>query len=171
MSRILSDLLFFFLGQRQQIWSAWAESELAVKPKCARFDRFFILMAELVRVDGDALHTSKLMEKVDHFGINPGRFAVAISVKGIETNLHPLKQRDTFDVVDRHAILQRKTGMIGAQWKTAIWRKPPKKNLYATARIRLIALVGISARGAIELPISNGNCIATHIEDLLGFFG
>src|SRR5271157_2985427 len=91
-SRLAGHLRFLPLCHRQQFRTARPKPELAVKPECTRLDRLFILIAELVRINRETSRVCELMQKVEHFGIDPCGLAVAEGVKGVEADFHPLKQ-------------------------------------------------------------------------------
>src|SRR5271165_538148 len=80
------------LRHRQQFGTTWPKTELAVKPECARLDGLLVLVAELVRVNGEASHICELMQKVKHLGVDPGGFAVAERVESVKSDFHPLEQ-------------------------------------------------------------------------------
>src|ERR1022692_4980433 len=129
MRRIAPHPRFLSRGDCKQFGTSRTKSQLAIKPESARLDGLFVLMAELIGIDGKTGHASKLMQKVKDLGINPSCLPVAKGVKGVEANLHPLKQRDALDVVDGNAILQRQTRMIGAQRQTPRGRQSPEEDL------------------------------------------
>src|SRR5262249_25513287 len=145
------------------------KGQLAIKPERPRLDRLFVLVAELVRVDGETCNSGQLMKQVKSLGVDPCCLAVAISVEGVETDLHPLKEGNAFNVVDGHTVLQREAGVIGAQRQPPVGWQSPKKNLHAATRIALVKLIVIAARCAIELPIADRDGIAAHVKNLLRF--
>src|ERR1700676_2676881 len=130
-----SDFLLFALRQFLQIGASRPEAEFAVEPERARFNRFLVLMAQLIRIDRDARRSHTMTQAAQHLRIDPSRFAAAESVEGVEADLHPLAESDGFDVVNRHSVLQRQSRNIGAQCETASWRQVPEKNLNASADI------------------------------------
>src|ERR1700676_3154065 len=129
------DFLLFALCQLLQIGTSRPEAEFAVEPERARFYRFLVVMAQLIRIDRDARRTHTVTQAAQHLRIDPSRFAAAESVEGVEADLHPLAESDGFDVVNRHSVLQRQSRNIGAQCETASWRQVPEKNLNASADI------------------------------------
>src|SRR5260370_22957520 len=106
------------------------------------------------------------MEKVQHLRVDPSSFAVAISVKSVEADLHPFEERDALDVIDRHPILKGKAGMIRAQWQPPLRRQSPQIDLHSAPGASFVNVAGIAARGAIEVAITRGYRSTTHIENL-----
>ena len=101
--------------------------------------------------------------------IDPGSFSFAISVKGVESDLHPFKQRNALDVIDGHAIFQGEARLIGAQRQAALGRKSPKKDFHATADRSPQYLRGISSSRAVQLTIADGGGFTAEIENLFSF--
>src|SRR5262245_9126691 len=109
------------------------------------------------------------MQKMENFGVDPGGFAVAIGVERIEADLHPLAQRDTFDVIHRDAILKRESRVVRPQWQTTVRRKSPEKDLHAATWIGLEHLLGGATCGAVELTVTDCDGVAAHVQDILAF--
>src|SRR5215471_4532771 len=124
-------------------------------------------MTQLVRINRDTGDAGELLEKMEHLGVDPCGFAVTVGVKGVEPDFHPLGQRDTLDIVDGHPVLEGKSCVIGAQGQAAFWRQTPEKNLYATPRLGFVDMVWVTASGAVEFAIANGDRLATHVQNLL----
>src|ERR1022692_410836 len=143
MRRIAPYPRFLSPGDCKQFGTSRTKSQLAIKPKCAGLDGLFVLMTELVGIDRKTARAGKLMQEVKDLGINPSCLPVAKGVKGVEPNLHPLKQRDALDVVDGNAILQRQTRMIGAQRQTPLLGQAPEEDRHAAAHVRLKNLIRI----------------------------
>src|SRR5262249_10278886 len=89
------------------------EAQFAIKPERPRLDRLLIFVAKLVRIDGETSNSCHLMKEAKCFGINPCCLAVAVGIESVEADLHPLEEGNAFNVIDRHAILEREAGVIG----------------------------------------------------------
>src|SRR5215472_12915530 len=155
------------LRQSHQLRLSRAKTKFPVEPERARAYGFVIFVAELIGIHRYAANTGSLMEEMKHLGINPSGFTVTISVERVEADFHPLEQRNAFDVVDRHSVLQSKPGVVGTQRQTAIGRQAPEKDLNTAAGVGFIHLIGIASGGAVELAIADRNRIAAHVENVL----
>src|SRR6516165_5689815 len=89
------------------------------------------------------------------FCVDPGGFPFAKGVESIEAYFEPLEEANCLDVINRHAILQSESRIIGPQGKTPHWRQTPKKNLHTAPGIGFIHVAGISARCAMQFTITN----------------
>src|SRR5260370_8237262 len=94
------------------------------------------------------------MEKVQHLRVDPSSFAVAISVKSVEADLHPFEERDALDVIDRHPILKGKAGMIRAQWQPPLRRQSPQIDLHSAPGASFVNVAGIPPPRALKIPIT-----------------
>src|SRR5215831_1142333 len=130
--RVGRNFPLFAFDQSHQLVAAWAESELAIEPERARLNRLIVVFAELVRIHRDAARTHVRAQATQNLCVDPSGFAAAKGVKGVETDLDPFAQTDSLDVVDGHAIFERKPGDIGAQRQAAFGRKSPEVNHSAT---------------------------------------
>src|SRR5271167_2622200 len=122
-------------------------------------------MTELIGIDRKAGHAGKLMQKVKNFGIDPRRFSVTKGIESVKSHLHPVKQRDALDVIDRDAVLYRQTRMVGAQGQTPLWRQTPQENLHASSRVRLKNVTRIAAGCAVQFAIADGENRAREIQN------
>src|SRR5260370_10733561 len=84
------------------------------------------------------------MEKVQQLRVDPSSFAVAISVKSVEADLHPFEERDALDVIDRHPILKGKAGMIRAQWQPPLLRQSPQIDLHSAPRASFLNVARVA---------------------------
>src|SRR5215472_5219307 len=62
------------LRQRQDFRLHWTESQLSVKPERSRADGFRVLQADLVGIDGEAVHAQHLAEQPQDARKQPCRF-------------------------------------------------------------------------------------------------
>src|SRR5260370_25458148 len=107
------------------------------------------------------------MEKVQPLREDPRSVAVAIRVKSVEADLHPLEERDALDVIDRHPILKGKAGMIRAQWEPPLRRQSPQIDLHSAPGASFVNVAGIAARGAQEFAVTPRYPFPTHNRNLL----
>ena len=68
-------------------------------------------------------------------GVDPGGFALAISVESVEADLDPFAEADGFDVVDGDAVFQSVSGEVRAEGQTASGRESPEMHDDAAADI------------------------------------
>src|SRR6266404_2728940 len=127
--------MFFARNQARGFFRCRAESKLAIEPERAGCDGFFILMAELVRIDGIARDAETLPEEFQQASVEPGGLAFAKRVIEVEADFHSLEQRQTFDVSDRKAVLEKHAAVIGSQRQAPFARDSEEENLDAAPEI------------------------------------
>src|SRR5690242_19640751 len=145
MGTVRGDLLFFSPGKLFQIRPHTSETQLSIEPEGARSQSFFVILADLVGVNGDAQGAESLPQDPEHLRIDPCSFAIAVGIEGVESNFDPFEERDGLDVVDWDSVLQREPSLVGAQRKPLCGRQSPHENLDAAAHIELNNVVWISS--------------------------
>src|SRR6266446_4825229 len=116
------DPSLFSQRQLHQLWPNWAKSQLAIKPERTRFDTLFVFATDLIWIDREDRNAQKLPHQTEYAAEEPGRFAFAKCVIEVEAALKALKDRQSFEVRDRHAVLRNQGGVIGAQRQTVLRR-------------------------------------------------
>src|SRR5664279_6227134 len=163
---VACDLLLFPLSEGHQIWTAGPEPELAIEPECSRLNRLFVVLADLVGIHRNAGRTRKLMQQMQHLGIDPRRFTLAKCIKRIEPNLDPFEESDGLEIVDRYSILQGEPRIVSAQRQSPLGIEAPDEQLHASANIGLEYIIRIAVRGTVQLAIANCQSVARHVDDL-----
>src|SRR5450755_238206 len=90
--RIARHSLLFPECQRHQVGATRPKSELAVEPEGSRLDRLLVVLTDLVGIDRETGNSSKLVQQMQHLGVDPSGFAFAEGVKRIESDFHPFKE-------------------------------------------------------------------------------
>src|SRR2546423_4319112 len=132
MSGTPCHLLLFSQCQLRQIWPHRPEPKLAIKPERARFDSLFVLVSNLVRIDRKDCDTEQLLHQTQDSRVQPRGLAFAKCVVKIEPALHALKNREPFEISNRHAVLKNNRGVISAQRQT-MFRRPAEHERLRTA--------------------------------------
>src|SRR6266480_522095 len=148
-----SDPLSFSQCYLHQLCPDGTKAQLAIKPKCARFDSLFVFVADLIRIDREDRNAQKLAHQTQDAAEEPGRLAFAKCVIEVEAALQALKDRQSFEVRERHAILQNQCGVIGAQGQ-AIFGPHAKHESFGAAAERSLEHPTRVAKGeAVQFAI------------------
>src|SRR5204862_1980109 len=113
-------------------------------------------MPDLVWIDGEDGHAQQLPHQAQDARVEPGRFAVPKRVVEIEAALHPLTDRQAFEVSDRHSILEHHRSVIGAQRQTVFRRHADDVNDGAASELSFDYSPSIAVSEAMQFPITNG---------------
>ena len=99
--------------------------------------------------------------------IDPGSFALAISVESIEADLDPLAEANGFHVVDRYSIFHGVAGEIGAQRQPAVGRKSPEMHNDTAAKIGANYPARVAERSAVEFAVTHHHDLSDVLHDFL----
>src|SRR5579859_6039357 len=124
--RIRGNLPLFFLGQRLKTLVPAAESQFAVKPESPGIDRLVVVLPDLIRIDRDRGRARERAKTAQSQRVNPGSFALPVSVESVEANFDPFAQPDGFDVINGNAILESESRNVCAQRQSPRCRKIPE---------------------------------------------
>src|SRR5580692_10527288 len=161
------DLLLFPSSELFEVGAAAAETKLPVEPERAGVDGLVIVLADLIRIYGNASRAGERAEATQRLRVDPRGFPVPVSVERVESDLDPFAEADGFDVVDGDSVLQSETGNIGAQWQTAGRRQVPEMDHHSAAKADSDDRVWIAERGAVELAVADGHHFANEVHDAL----
>src|SRR5271167_280394 len=161
---ISGNFLLFPSSELFKIGAAAAETEFPVKPERAGIDGLVVVLANLIRIDGNASRTGESAEAAQRLRVDPRGFSVAVGVEGIEADLDPFAEADGFDVVDGHTVLERESGNIGAQRQTARWRQVPEMDDHSATQADTNDRARIAERGPIEFAVADRHDFADEMH-------
>src|SRR5436190_23663972 len=101
-----SDPLLFSQCYLHQLCPDGTKAQFAIKPKRARFDPLFVFVTGLIWIDRENRNAQKLPHQTQDAAEEPARLAFAKCIVEVKAAFEPLKNRQSFEVRDRHAILQ-----------------------------------------------------------------
>src|ERR1700730_15456 len=111
------------------------------------------------------------MENSERLHINPGGLAFTKAVVEIESTFHPLEQRYTFKVTNRHAVLKDHGGVISAQRQTPFRGHTHDVKLNPATDSGLQHSGRITIGKAVEFSIAKRRSFARHIQNLFALGG
>ena len=173
---VRGDLALFPSGELLQFGAAAAESQLAVEPEGSGVEGFVVVLSDLIRIDGDRGRTREGAETAQRLRINPGSFALTISVKSVETDLDPFAEAHGFDVINGNAILERESRNVRAQRQSTRRRQIPEIHDDASTSLAG-SKIGADDRArsaqcrAVEFAVAHRHHFPDGVQDELAFTG
>src|SRR5262249_54078277 len=94
-----------------------------------------VLVANLIGIDRKTRHVRLFVKQLQSARVQPGRLAISKRVVKVEPRLHSLEQRQSFEITDRHAVLEIHPAMIRAYGKPPLFRNAAKVEVDAPPEI------------------------------------
>src|SRR4029077_6393337 len=138
--------------------------EFAVEPESSGVDGFFVVLADLVGINGNNLCGGEGAETAQGLSVYPGGLSLAIGVESVEADLDPFAEADGFDVVDGDAVLPGVAREVGAEGEAAGGRQSPNMHDDAAAEVGADHRARLAERGAVEFAVADNHAFANGVH-------
>src|SRR5207245_6437840 len=122
----------------------------------------------LIRIDREDSHPEKLAHQAQDSRVYPRCLAVAKGVIKIEAALQSLANRESFEIGDRHTVLENQRGVISTQRQSIFGRDAGYKDLRTATKIGLEDVSRVPVGEPMQLAIANGRSLASEIQHCFG---
>ncbi len=169
--RVLAAAIAFLLclpqfGIRQsgRFLVARTKSHARIEPPCAGIDRFVVVGADLVGVDGKRVGIEQPVKCREHTGIELGCLRPAKGRKQVERELAGTEQAGTGAVADDNAILEHQVTVLAFQQVALFRQHADQHDLDAVPALHPHDVIRVAEREGFEIARSRDHCALGQVQ-------